>query len=140
MTAKYYVDQFGNYIGGFDGVEPPIGSIEIPEPPIDGRHILVEGIWTFPSYLIKEELINAVQSYMDKSAKALGYDDIKSAITYAEEPSVAKFQIEGQAFRAWRSLCWAKCYEVMLEVESGNRSIPTKSELVAELPALQINY
>lgn len=33
MTAKYYVDINGGYIGGFDGAEPPIGSIEVPIAP-----------------------------------------------------------------------------------------------------------
>lgn len=87
---------------------------------------------------IKVALSAAVQNHMDSAAKAAGYDDIKSAVTYAEEPSVPKFQAEGQAFRAWRSLCWAACYAVMAEVEAGERAVPTAEELIAELPALEV--
>ena len=59
---------------------------------------------------IISSLSNAVQEHLDKEAQKLGYDNIKSAVTYAEEPVVAKFQLEGIAFREWRSLVWAKCY------------------------------
>ena len=82
------------------------------------------------------KLIDAVQQHMDAAAKALGYDDIKSAVTYAEEPSVPKFQQEGQAFRAWRSQCWAAGYVVLSQVEAGQRPVPTAAELIAELPEL----
>lgn len=35
--TKYFVDAVGNYLGGFDGAEPPKGAIEVATPPIDGR-------------------------------------------------------------------------------------------------------
>ncbi len=88
--------------------------------------------------ILASRIINLVQDKLDNTAKQYGYDDIRSAVTYAEEPSVIKFQQEGQAFRAWRSLVWAKCYEVMAEVQSGTRSIPTEQEILAELPLLGI--
>ncbi|MGU5686639.1 hypothetical protein ACV1DN_20915 [Aeromonas allosaccharophila] len=81
-------------------------------------------------------LVADVQAHMDAQAKALGYDDIKSAVTYAAEPAVPKFQSEGQVFREWRSLCWAHCYAAMAAVHLGERAIPTAAELIAELPAL----
>jgi hypothetical protein len=31
--TKYFIDTQGKYIGGFDGAEPPAGSIEVPSPP-----------------------------------------------------------------------------------------------------------
>jgi len=34
---KYYIDADNNYIGAFDGVNPPKGSIEVPSPPGDAR-------------------------------------------------------------------------------------------------------
>lgn len=87
---------------------------------------------------ITADLTAAVQSHMDTAARAAGYDDIKSAVTYADEPAVPRFQAEGQAFRAWRSLCWNACYTIMADVQSGARSIPTATELIAELPALEL--
>lgn len=78
----------------------------------------------------------AVQKHMDGAARQSGYDDIKSAVTYAEEPAVEKFQLEGLAFRLWRSLSWARCYELWAEVESGAREPMTADEVISELPAL----
>jgi hypothetical protein len=78
----------------------------------------------------------AVQAHLDAAAYAAGYDNIQTAVSYADEPAVAKFQTEGQAFRAWRSLVWAHCYAVLAEVQAATRSVPTEAELVAELPDL----
>lgn len=81
-------------------------------------------------------LTAAVQAHMDDQARALNYDDIKMAVTYADEPAVPTFQAEGLVFREWRSLCWAHCYAAMAAVNAGERAIPTAEELIAELPAL----
>lgn len=82
--------------------------------------------------------VAAVQNHLDAAARQYGYDDIKSAVTYAEEPAVPKFQAEGKAFRAWRSLTWAACYAILADVLAGTRSVPTADELLAELPALEV--
>ncbi len=88
----------------------------------------------------EEQLINKfraiIQRHMDEAAVRVGYDDIKTAVTYADEPSVPKFQAEGQALRAWRSLVWAYGYEQIAAVQSGERTLPTPEELIAELPPL----
>lgn len=78
-----------------------------------------------------------VQAWLDAEAQALGYDDIRSAVTYAEEPAVPKFQQEGQYLRRLRSLVWAKCYEILEAVQRGEREIPVEAELMAELGALK---
>ena len=78
-----------------------------------------------------------VQRWLDEQARALGYDDIKSAVTYAEESSVEKYQQEGRALRRLRSLAWERCYEILNAVQAGERSIPTEEELIAELEALK---
>lgn len=87
---------------------------------------------------IKLNLTNKVQFFIDSKAQSFGYSDIKTAVTYAEENSVPKFQIEGLAFRKWRSLVWEKCYLILSEVQSGQRDIPTAEELISELPLLEI--
>lgn len=78
----------------------------------------------------------AVQSHLDAAARAAGYDNINTVVSYAEEPAVAKFQVEGAAFRAWRSLCWAYCYAQLATVEAQEREQPTIEALIAELPSL----
>lgn len=36
-VTKFYVDQDGNYLGGFDGAAPPAGAVEVPDPPEHGQ-------------------------------------------------------------------------------------------------------
>ena len=79
-----------------------------------------------------------LQSHLDTTAKSYGYDNINTAISYAEEPSVPKFQIEGKAFRAWRSLFWAKVNEIKNEVLDGERDIPSIEEIISVSPVLDL--
>ena len=44
------------------------------------------------------------------------------------------------SFRAWRSAVWAKGYEILAQVQAGERAIPTEEELIAELPGLVVVY
>jgi hypothetical protein len=80
--------------------------------------------------------IAAVQSHLDATAQSHGYDSIYTACTYADEPAVALFQAQGQALRAWRSLVWAHCHNVMAAVMAEQRAVPSITELIADLPAL----
>ena len=101
---------------------------------------IAEGNTPEPEYTVaeiaernKQMLITAVQNMLDNAAKAKGYDSILSACSYAAYPN--PFQAEGQEFVAWRGAVWAKCYEILGEVEAGTRTAPTVSELLAELAA-----
>ena len=85
---------------------------------------------------IQKQLTDAVQDYMDSVAQSKGYDNIFTAVTYAEEPTIPKFQAEGQAFRQWRSQVWDYCYAQLDKVLKGERTVPTAEELIAELPEL----
>lgn len=80
----------------------------------------------------------AVQTKLDEAAKGRGYDGISTAISYAEEPAVPKFQGDGKAFRAWRSLVWAYAYEQLAAVKAGDRQQPTVDEFLEELPSLDL--
>lgn len=86
---------------------------------------------------IMQRLEAHVQRWLDEQARALGYDDIKTAISYAEEPVVPKFQQEGQAMRRLRSLAWARYNEIMGQVKAGQLPIPTEEELIADMEALK---
>ena len=85
---------------------------------------------------LESSLIGAVQQLLDSSAKAAGYDSIRVAVTYADEPSVPKFQAEGIAFRKWRSLAWDYAYTQLALMTSGARTTPATIEFLAELPVL----
>jgi hypothetical protein len=78
----------------------------------------------------------AVQAKLDGAAQEARYDSISTAVSYAEEPAVPKFQEDGKAFREWRSLVWAYAYDQLAKVLSGQRTQPTVEEFLAELPAL----
>ena len=93
---------------------------------------------TVQAEIIKNGLITAVQQHMDSIAQSSGYDDIKTACTYADESAVPQFQAEGQRFRAWRSLVWAYCYAQLDAVMAGQRTVPTTDVLIAELPKLSL--
>jgi hypothetical protein len=84
-------------------------------------------------------LTSTVQSLMDAKAQAYHYDNLTTAVTYAEEPSVPKFQEEGQAFRAWRSQVWATAYSILGEVQAGHRSFPTVAEVPGLLPPFPLD-
>lgn len=83
---------------------------------------------------IQRQLTAVVQAHLDAQAKALGYDNIFTAVTYADEPAVPKFQADGQALRAWRSLVWEAGYALLALVQAGESPIPTPEVLIASLP------
>lgn len=85
---------------------------------------------------IRAQKIALVQDLLDATARSFRYDDIKTAVTYADESAVSKFQVEGLALRSWRSLVWERCYQILEDVLAGTRDIPTDEELIAELPPL----
>lgn len=88
---------------------------------------------------IQKQLTNAVQRVLDNKAQELNYDNCLSVCSYIDT-GVPKFDAEGKAFRAWRSAVWAKGYEILAQVQAGQRAIPTEAELIAELPQLVIEY
>ena len=84
---------------------------------------------------IKQSLINAIQSYLDKEAQAHFYDGILSLCSYATSTN-QKFGPEGQAGVVWRDACWSVGYAVLAECEAGTRTIPTVEELISEMPVM----
>ncbi|MGJ7527100.1 hypothetical protein [Variovorax sp. GB1P17] len=79
-------------------------------------------------------LRSEVQKHLDLTAAAHGYDDIRTAVTYADEPAVPRFQAQGRAFRAWRSLVWDFCYALQDKVTAGLAEEPTVEQLLPMLP------
>lgn len=88
---------------------------------------------------IQKQLTDAVQRHLDSKAQELNYDSCLSVCSYIDT-GIQKFDEEGRAFRKWRSQVWAKGYEILAQVQSGERDIPTEEELIAELPELVIEY
>lgn len=88
---------------------------------------------------IMRRLSRVVQRYLDKTANDFGYDNIASAVSYADEATVPVFQVEGAAFRTWRSLVWAHMQKVGDDIRTKVRNTPSTQDLIAELPALELN-
>lgn len=101
---------------------------------IDGNPFVTDYI------LDKQEIINffnkSVQNLLDDKAKSMGYDSIITAISYADEPSVPKFQKEGLAFRKWRSLVWDKANTIMKAKKFPGKY--TLEQFLSELPVFQV--
>ena len=120
---------------------PAEGFVEVNDSVVCGQVKQPDGSFENPAPSSEQAMAayeHAVQNLMDAAAAEAGYDDIKTAVTYAEEPAVARFQSEGQAFRAWRSLCWAYCYEQLAAVQAGQRTQPTVEAFIDELPVLTL--
>ena len=80
-------------------------------------------------------IVAAVQMYLDDFAKTRNYDNIFTAATYATSKNPA-FAAEGQYAVEARDETWARCYQILNEVMTGQRPEPTLEEIMAELPAL----
>ena len=122
---KYYVDDAGAYLGGSDSTQ--LSSNEVSNAPNDASEIWDGNQWNSPEPTRQQyiDLVAAtLQAEMDKDAQSLGYDTVVTAITYAEEPLVPQFQVDGQSFRAWRSAVWAYAYETLAAYEASLLAYP----------------
>lgn len=81
-------------------------------------------------------ITEAVKQHLDAVAGERQYDGIVSLIGYLNSP-VAQWAAEAAAGNVWRSNVWVKVYEIQQQVQSGQRPIPTPSEVIAELPVIQ---
>ncbi len=113
--------------------------------PVDGLSVGVGDVYDgvnfskpLPPPPTVTEMENAVQAHLDIVAAKAGYDNIYTACTYADEPAVPKFEQEGKALRAWRSEVWAYCHQVLADVTTGKRPVPSITELIAELPTVTL--
>ena len=86
---------------------------------------------------IQKAMTDAVQKHLDAAAQARGYDGILSAASYAGDTH-PPFDVEGIAYKNWRSAVWLYCYQVLADVKAGTRAIPTPEALIAELPVLAL--
>lgn len=83
----------------------------------------------------KKDIVDAVQKLMDDTAKTRNYDDIFTAISY-KDSAVEKFKKEAEACLAWRDLVWVTCYEILDEVVTLKRELPSLEEILEELPKI----
>lgn len=82
-------------------------------------------------------LLAAVDAHLNAAAKAKGYDSIITAALRAALPA-SPFHAEGVAFGTWMDLVYAKCYQVLAQVQANEIAEPDEAQLIAMLPALQL--
>lgn len=89
-----------------------------------------------PPEEIQAEVIAETQKRLDDFARTRNYDGILSLCTYATSTNV-KFQTEGQYGVQARDTTWATLYEILDEVQSGTRPMPSSyADIESELPVL----
>lgn len=94
-----------------------------------GRTVVVTDLATVERAEARAAAVRAVQAHLDATARAWGYDDIFTAVTYADEPEAPQFQAEGRALRKWRSKVWRACYASTATTIDG---------LLADLPPVPV--
>lgn len=85
---------------------------------------------------LQQKYTDAIQKWMDNTAHTRGYDDIFTAISYADS-SVPKFKAEGQACKLWRDKVWVECYDYLDKVLSGEVELIPIEELILKLPQIE---
>jgi hypothetical protein len=86
---------------------------------------------------IINQIVDAVQKRLDDFAASRNYNGILSACTYATSPT-PKFAAEGQYCVRQRDATWAKCYQMLAEVQAGTRPMPSGyADIASELPVLE---
>lgn len=84
-------------------------------------------------------LVASLQKIMDAKARSLGYDDIKTAITYRGDPN-PKFAAEAEAFFVYRSGVWTTAYAYLARVQAGEVDFPTDEEAIEMMPVFSVDY
>lgn len=155
MITLYQWDDRGIYLRSLDADETgelPLRSTPTKPPKLTGTQVarwtgqgwekLAQAPEIEPPQELPESVAAryeaAVQSVLDGAAKTRGYDNLFTAISYAEEPAVPRFQADGQAFRRWRSLVWDYAHTEMNAVLAGEKPQPDLDTFLASLPVLEL--
>lgn len=85
-------------------------------PDADGQPVLAPQ----PAPPLADQVRGLVTRRLGDAARAAGYDSIASAASYADEPAVRRYQREGQALRAWRSLMWDTAFDWLQQHPAGD--------------------
>lgn len=84
---------------------------------------------------IKRHLEIVVDRHLNEQAAERGYDSIHTCRINAGSGH-QKYDAEGQACQNLYNITWDKCWEILADVNSGVRPVPTENELISELPSI----
>ncbi len=91
--------------------------------------------YTFSKAKAQKHYCKLAQEMMDEKARERNYDGIMSVCSYATS-SFPRFRAEAAACVVWRDAVWAKCYELLEAVLSGEMDIPSEEAFLALLPVM----
>lgn len=105
---------------------------------------LVDGVVVKKPIEIKPEtpeqiiarLEGAIDRYLDAQAQSFRYESIRTMVTYENDPN-PKFNAEGVGAKEFRSAVYTLGVNLIGEVQSGLREVPTEAELLALMPKLE---
>lgn len=83
-----------------------------------------------------DDYSKAISKHIETVAKARGYDSSLSIATY-EGSTNSAWDAEARTFKSWRDAVWLYAYAQLTAVQSGQRSQPTLSGFIEELPVIQ---
>lgn len=84
---------------------------------------------------IQKELESALDAHIDSVAQAKRYDNrITASLRAAAVDS--PWHAEGVAFMSWMDACYAASHVILNDVQAGVKEIPTKEELISEMPVM----
>ena len=114
----------------------PVGGVQqweaypLPAEEVEANHAAA-------AQALQQSIVDATQERLDSFARTRNYDGILSACTYATS-NVPKFAAEGQVAVNLRDATWATLYQILEEVQAGQREAPTGfSDIEHLLPPLE---
>jgi hypothetical protein len=139
-TAEAFIVNGDSHWGKNLGVQlGEVADAELPPDFAPGRYTFEGGaLVAVPPVVdplqVQADTIVAIQTLLDTTAKAHGYDHIVSVISYVGS-SIPKWHAEGTRAKAWRDECWYAAYLIQEAVIAGTRPLPTVAEVLGEMPA-----
>lgn len=94
-----------------------------------------------PTYIptekeIQEAFEREIEDWMNSVVAERDYDNIDTCIArYTDSPN-PKYSAEAKAVKIWNTMVWDKCWDILAQVKTGERTIPTLEEVITELPKL----
>jgi hypothetical protein len=104
------------------------------EPLADRGYVIVAKPAPSPD-MIKQTYENAVQAFLDATAKSRGYDNTYTCLSYRDSTNEV-WKREANAFNVWRDSVWTKCHEILNAVMSGQIEQPSVNEVIAQMPEI----
>lgn len=77
-----------------------------------------------------------IQAYMDSVAQDRGYDNIYTAIGYANS-TVTRFKEDAEAANQWRDQVWVTCHKLLDQYLAGEIEALTLDQVIERLPQIQ---